>query len=257
MLSGKSLRVSAGRSIGMPSLRDEPTHSGSSLRRSRSTARRSGPPPPPGCGPHDLLRGRNIPFNIQNPFRAAACEGTHKRMRVAGLRAAKLRPAAVPYRNRKFMIQNSRFKIRWGCRAVCIPIRVAACGELARCGPAGRELRASAAGRLRPADACGIGSACCKPAATDFRQDILQHTRLRSSRQPAAAPGRRAAISRSSKAGPSARLRAGPELGPVRQDRAGRSFAPRRPAAPLHHRRPSQAAARGHWAIAAYFEFQP
>ena len=173
----------------MPSLRDEPTHSGSSLRRSRSTARRSGPPPPPGCGPHDLLRGRNIPFNIQNPFRAAACEGTHKRMRVAGLRAAKLRPAAVPYRNRKFMIQNSRFKIRWGCRAVCIPIRVAACGELARCGPAGRELRASAAGRLRPADACGIGSACCKPAATDFRRAICSKPDCAAVGSPQPPPG--------------------------------------------------------------------
>ena len=35
-----------------------------------------------------------------------------------------------------------------------------------------------------------------QPAAADFRRDILQQTRLRSSRQPAAAPGRRAASSR-------------------------------------------------------------
>ena len=46
---------------------------------------------------------------------------------------------------------------------------------------------------------------------------------VRQDRQPAAAPGRRAAFSRRSKAGPSARLRAWLEFGPVRQNRAGRS----------------------------------
>ena len=90
---------------------------------------------------------------------------------------------------------------------------------------------------------------------------VLWQTRLRSNRQPAAAPGRRAAPlrrrpirsaagwsgvkigplgaaalggrlhPRAARAGPSARQRAGPGLGSVRQDRAGRSFAPRRPAA--------------------------
>ena len=42
--------------------------------------------------------------------------------------------------------------------------RGAACGVHARSGPAGRELRASAAPRLRPADACGI-EPYNKPAA--------------------------------------------------------------------------------------------
>ena len=99
-----------------------------------------------------------------------------------------------------------------GCRAVCILIRVAACGVPA-CDD--KELRASAAERLRPADACGIDSACGQPAAADFRRAILQQPRLHSSRQPAAAPGRRAASSRCSKAGPSARLRAGLASGPI------------------------------------------
>ena len=54
-------------------------------------------------------------------FRAAACEAPVRadlRTRGAGLRGAKLRPAAVPFRNRKFMIQNSRFKINWGCLGI-------------------------------------------------------------------------------------------------------------------------------------------
>ena len=44
--------------------------------------------------------------------------------------------------------------------AVCEALngRAAACGGHARCGPAGRELRASAAGRLRP-DAVPSGTA--------------------------------------------------------------------------------------------------
>ncbi len=37
-----------------------------------------------------------------------------------------------------------------------IRFRAAACGGLARSGPAGREQRASAAGRLRPADVCDV-----------------------------------------------------------------------------------------------------
>ena len=61
-------------------------------------------------------------------------ERTPKRTRAAGLRRAKLRPAAVPYRNRKFMIQNSIFKIKRTCRAhlSLLPVRVAACGAHAR-----------------------------------------------------------------------------------------------------------------------------
>ena len=51
----------------------------------------------------------------------------------------------------------------------------------------------------------------------------LPTNRSRSDRQPAAAPGRRAAVSRCSKASPSARLRDCLGQGSVRQDRAGRS----------------------------------
>ena len=66
--------------------------------------------------------------------------------------------------------------------------------------------------------------------------------------QPAAAPGRRAASSRSSKASPSARLRACLELGSVRRTvraaaSAGRRPAASRPEGPLRARTP-QAAAR-------------
>ena len=58
-------------------------------------------------------------------------------------------------RNRKFMIQNSIFKIKrrlFGYAWAYIPVRAAACGGHARSGPSGRELRASAGRRLRPAD---------------------------------------------------------------------------------------------------------
>ena len=122
MLSGKSLRVSAGRSIGMPSLRDEPTHSGSSLRRNA----RNGP------------AGREL--------RASA--------------GRRLRAAAVPFgtANSAFKIQDSRFKIKKGLRTR-LDIYSDSGRSLrrnARSGPAGRELRASAPGRLRPANCCAI-----------------------------------------------------------------------------------------------------
>ena len=140
-------------------------YSGCSLRRNRTSGRKGGREQRAfagrSCGPLRFLTGTaNSRFKIRwgcravcIPIRAAAC-GELARCGPAGreLRAStgrRLRPAA-PY-GRKYMIQNSRFKIRWGCRAVCIPIRAAACGELARCGPAGRELRASTGRRLRPA----------------------------------------------------------------------------------------------------------
>ena len=56
-------------------------------------------------------------------------------------------------RSRKFSIQDSRFKIKWACRG-CLGIRSdAGCSlrRATRSGPAGRELRVSAPGRLRPA----------------------------------------------------------------------------------------------------------
>ncbi len=79
-------------------------------------------------------------------------------MRVAGLRRAKLRPAAVPCRNRKFSIQNqhaytalqhlfhsgSPAAERWACTS----------------GPAGRELQPSARGRLRAAGPDGPKRYC-------------------------------------------------------------------------------------------------
>jgi len=58
--------------------------------------------------------------------------------------------AAVPFRNRKFRIQNSIFKIKGNCLAY-FGIRSDSGRSLRRNGTSGRELRASAAGRLRPA----------------------------------------------------------------------------------------------------------
>ena len=93
-------------------------------------------------------------------------ERTPKRTRIAGLRGAKLRPAAVPFRNRKCMIQNSRFKMKWGCQSR-LDIHLDSGRSLRRArssGPAGRELRASAAGRLRPANRYAIDFVSKKPA---------------------------------------------------------------------------------------------
>ena len=98
-----------------------------------SSATNCGPPPPPGCGPlrfHSKPQIQHSKFKIQNswvpgrawlyvPVRGAACEGTHKRTqrrtRAAGLRAAKLRPAAVSFEtaNSTFKIQDSKLI---GCR---------------------------------------------------------------------------------------------------------------------------------------------
>ena len=82
--------------------------------------------------------------------------------------------------------------------AVCEALngRAAACGGHARCGPAGRELRASAAGRLLPADPSGIdsievvafGSPQCAVKANAFAGKFGQPGPAARSR-----PGRRAA----------------------------------------------------------------
>ena len=119
------------------------------------------------------------------------------------------------------MIQNSRFKIRWGCRAVCILIRVAACGVPA-CDD--KELRASAAPRLRPADP--LRDRFCLRAARNRRLSPSYFAANPTAQQSAArsrprAEGCNLALLESR---PSARLRAGPELGPVRQEQAGRSL---------------------------------
>ena len=106
---------------------------------------------------------------------------------------------------------------------------------------AGRSL-----GRRRPAVRCRT---CVRSAGCSLNAAFFICGSDKEPQQPAAAPGRRAAFRvpqvRSCK--PTARLRAGSELVPVRQDRAGRSFAWRRPA--LAFRRsapacPSQAVAR-------------
>ena len=102
--------------------------------------------------PQFKMKNERLKMSIRN--RAAACEGTARADAKAEASCGPSRGEAAARcarSGRKFMIQNSRFKIRWGCRAVCIPIRDAVCGELAQCGPAGRELRASAAPGLRPA----------------------------------------------------------------------------------------------------------
>ena len=130
--------------------------------------------------------------------------------------------------NSAFKIQDSKFKIKRGLRT-CLGIYSASGRRLRSARKFGNELRASAAPGCGPPIPAGsislagspwhcFGSSGRQPAAADFRRDILQQTRLRSSRQPAAAPGRRAAISRCSKAGPSARLRAGLAAGPTAKE---------------------------------------
>ena len=123
----------------------------------------------------------NLPFNIK--FGLQPAERTHVRVRTAGLRRRKA-AARTAFSRPKFMIQNSRFKIKRVCRCtwVYIPIRGAACGGRTRllrscgppppggCGPHGPtdrseigtsplpsgracdvEVQPSARGRLRPA----------------------------------------------------------------------------------------------------------
>ena len=120
-----------------PQLRNESAHSGCSLRGTHVRVRTAGLRNPQAAARTAFSRPK---FKI----RGAACEGPAQadlRTRGAGLRGAKLRPVAPC--GHKFRIQNSRFKIA---------DRTAACGGHARSEPAGRELRASAAPRLRPAD---------------------------------------------------------------------------------------------------------
>ena len=105
-------------------------------------------------------------------------------------------------RNSKFRIQNSEFRINWGPRA-----------SLAVCSGSGSSLRRSRTTARScgppPLGGCGppipagsillagstwhcFGSSGRQPAVADFRRDILQQTRLRSSRpQPPIAAVRR------------------------------------------------------------------
>ena len=95
------------------------------------------------CG--SQLRPFGRKFRIQNYIRVAAC-GVHvsdaKELRASAGR--RLRPAAIPYRNRKFMIQNSIFKIIFGqqpaegaCSGTnCVPPLPGGCGPHGPDGPA-------------------------------------------------------------------------------------------------------------------------
>ena len=107
---------------------------------------------------------------------------------------------------RKFKIQDSKFRIKQGYRIHLdihpvsgrslrsTPATIRSCGPPppGGCGPPIPAGSISLAGSPWHC----FGSSGRQPAAADFRRDILQQTRLRSSRQPAAAPGRRAAFSR-------------------------------------------------------------
>ncbi len=70
-------------------------------------------------------------------------------MRIARLRRAEA-AACTAFTGPKFKIQYSKLKEASGHAWAYIPVRDAACGGHARCGPAGRELRASAAGGCGP-----------------------------------------------------------------------------------------------------------
>ena len=87
-------------------------------------------------------RNFNISYGIEPRIKPAA-ERTGLLSSGARLQPSargRLRAAAPFGRNSEFKIQDSK-----------LPIRGAACGGHARSGPLGRELRASAAPRLRPA----------------------------------------------------------------------------------------------------------
>ena len=109
-------------------------HSGCSFRRTRSSG--------PAGREKRAFAGRSCKFKIQNSKLCSGCSLRSARKFGYELRASagrRLRPAAVPCRNRKFMIQNSRFKIAFGCAWTYIPVRDAACGAHAcsvmNCGP--------------------------------------------------------------------------------------------------------------------------
>ena len=100
------------------------------------------------------LQGRILLFGVFGPRLAKRTQERTCGTRTAGLRGARLRPAAVPFgtANSKFRIQDSKLRGLSGYAWAYISGRVAACGARRF----GNELRASAAERLRPADPCGI-----------------------------------------------------------------------------------------------------
>ena len=171
-----------------------------------------GPRPPPGGGP---------PFVTELGVRSAGCAP------MAAFYPHTL--FAVPVRTRRSPQPPAFAKVF--------------SSKLGPSGPSGPQLRPAKARCSRLQVCSRVRFASCSPsgfvtfyrsrqrqrrrvAVAGRRRGVLLRTRSRSGRQPATAPGRRAAISRCSKASPSARLRASPELRSVRQDRAGRSLRP-------------------------------
>ena len=129
-------------------------------------------------------------------FGAQLAKDSHNRTcgtRNAGLRGAKLRPAAVPFgtANSAFKIQDSKLRGLSGHICAYISVRVATCGVLA-CDD--KEQRASAAGRLRPTRPLprSIPVASDKPAA----ERMGLHERPADARMQPSARGRLRAAGR-------------------------------------------------------------
>ena len=156
-------------------------------------------------------RGRRYIQDSKLPIGLQLAKRTHERRRSAGLRRAKLRPAAVPFGTAKLSRYAGHI---WAY--ILLGLQLAERTHEA-------DLRDASCGPPLPGG-CGPhdllqGRFCLQQARNRrFSPRYLQQLRLRSSRQPAAAPGRRAAFSRCSKARPSARLRAGLAAGSTALD---------------------------------------
>ena len=171
-----------------------------------SSATNCGPPPPPGCGPLRLLiEAANSAFKIQDSkfmgsrSSLAVCSGSGRSLRRNAQADAKADASSGPsrgeaaarcgfIRNRKFNIQNSRFKINWmpstlGCLcqfglqpaegsheadlrdASCGPPLPGGCGppiaaRLIRCKKPATGRRTSAAPGCSPPTSCEVDFAC-------------------------------------------------------------------------------------------------
>ena len=107
-----------------------------------------------GLRPARPFQGRFITCTILWPARSRAEGLAFEQREIAALRqGGRLRAAAASL---KPQIQDSKLNKIAVARLSLFSIRAAACGARARSGPLGSELRASAAGRLRPADRCAI-----------------------------------------------------------------------------------------------------
>ena len=224
-------------------------NSGRSLRRNRSSGRRSGREMRAFAGaklrPAAPVRAQiqhsifKISYSIES-YDEPAAERTGVRRGGAALRPG----AAAGCCAFLGAIHHSRFKIQNYAR-------VAACGEHARSGPAGRELRASAAGRLRPADLSEVA--------------YIKHQRLRpantcpiDSGQDAPAAERTGVLSSSARLQPSARgrLRA---AGRCATDSAGRHFNHNRRLQPAEtpHRPPPEILPSTLWPWVSFLHRKP